>query len=79
MPETGEFVVVVEPANQADSDVSLSDDHLSLATRIVEYLTNKESLDYKAAQEMAAKALSVEPREMRKALKKARIRQRQQE
>jgi len=79
MPETGEFVVVVEPANQADSDVSLSDEHLSLATRLIEYLTNKESLDHSAAEEMAAKALSVEPREMRKALKKARIRQRQQE
>ena len=79
MPEAGEFVVVVEPANQADSDASLSADHLSLATRLIEYLTNKESLDHSAAEEMAAKALSVEPRDMRKALKKARIRQRQQE
>ena len=79
MPEAGEFVVVVDPANQADSDASLSADHLSLATRLIEYLTNKESVDHSAAEEMAAKALSVEPRDMRKALKKARIRQRQQE
>lgn len=75
--KTGEFVIVVEPADVPHYDVSLSDGQCLLAERLIDHLTNTESIGQSSAEEMVAKALSREPRELRKALKKARIRQRQ--
>jgi 16S rRNA (cytidine1402-2'-O)-methyltransferase len=77
--DVGEFVVVVEPQNIADSAIKLSEADVTMAIRIIDYLTEKESIDRNEAERMTALALSADQRSLKNAVKKARIRKRRED
>ena len=77
--ETGEFVVVIGPPDPSDSRRDIEPDTILLAAKLIDYLTKSESLDNDEASLMAAKALSQDPRALRRAVKKARFQKRRDE
>jgi len=79
LTQAGEFVLVVDPPDIADSAVDITDDMVAKTERLIDYLTKNESMSLESSEEMAAKAIGADQRALRKAIKKSRIRQRQRE
>ena len=77
--DTGEFVVVVGPKENSPSAGVLASETVELGSRLIDYLTEKESISDDQAEFMTALALSVDRRGLKTAVKKARFRKRRDE